>query len=119
VIPLVQTFGHLEFVLKLEEHVELREVPKYPQVLCPSNNRSMDVVRMMIDQILSLHPDVTQVHIGSDEVYHLGLCSRCIARMSKLPARKSDFPKVELFLDHVKTVATYVIQKHGKRVMMW
>lgn len=33
IIPLIQTFGHMEFLLKLPEHLHLREVPDQPQVL--------------------------------------------------------------------------------------
>lgn len=32
VIPLLQTFGHAEFVLKLRDYKHLRENPRYPQV---------------------------------------------------------------------------------------
>lgn len=32
IIPLIQTFGHLEYLLKLPEHLHLREVPDQPQV---------------------------------------------------------------------------------------
>jgi hexosaminidase len=53
VIPLVQTFGHVEFALKHPEFSELREVPESPQALCPSLNASMDFVEKMIEQASS------------------------------------------------------------------
>lgn len=51
VIPLVQTFGHMEFALKREGFVHLREVPESPQALCPSLNQSLDFVETMINQV--------------------------------------------------------------------
>lgn len=51
VIPLVQTFGHVEFALKHPEFVGLREVPESPQALCPSLNASMEFVEKMIEQV--------------------------------------------------------------------
>lgn len=52
VIPLVQTFGHVEFALKTEPFANLREVPESPQALCPSNNSSMDFVETLIRQVI-------------------------------------------------------------------
>lgn len=52
VIPLVQTFGHVEFILKLKKFADLREVPESPQALCPSNNSSLDMVETLIDQVV-------------------------------------------------------------------
>lgn len=51
VIPLVQTFGHLEFALKNPEFIHLREVPESPQALCPSLNASLELVQDIIDQV--------------------------------------------------------------------
>ena len=83
VIPLVQTFGHLEHVLKLEEFVHLREVLNNPSTLCPTKNESFDLIQMMIDQVMALHQGypIKFIHIGSDEVFQLGLCSKCRNRM--------------------------------------
>ena len=51
VIPLVQTFGHVEFALKHPEFAGLREVPESPQALCPSLNASLDFVEKLIEQV--------------------------------------------------------------------
>ena len=61
VIPLVQTFGHLEFILKLDEFKDLREVPLYPQSICPSQDRSWDVVQEVIDQVIYFKREI--IHI--------------------------------------------------------
>lgn len=51
VIPLVQTFGHVEFALKHIKWSHLREVPGSPQALCPSRNMSIDYIKEMVDQV--------------------------------------------------------------------
>ena len=83
VIPLVQTFGHLEHALKLADFYDLREVSAYPQSLCPSRNGSWHLVTDMIDQITELHSDAKWLHIGCDEVFQLGMCSICTEKLMK------------------------------------
>ncbi|XP_043466707.1 hexosaminidase D-like [Leptopilina heterotoma] len=107
IIPLVQTFGHLEFVLKLEKYKELREINRYPQSICPMYNKSEILLFEMIDQIISAHPDSKHIHIGADEVYQLGECNRCIETMAK-----ERWNKKELFLNHVIKVARYIKKKY-------
>ncbi|CAM1307053.1 hex-4 (predicted) [Pycnogonum litorale] len=115
VIPLVQTFGHLEFALKLEEYKELRETPSVPQSLCPSNVRSLELVKEMIRQIMAVHKDSRWIHIGCDEVFNLGQCDRCFSRVV------SNFTndKRLLFVDHVKKVANYVKENYQIGVIIW
>lgn len=51
VIPLIQTFGHVEFALKLPDFAHLREVQESPQALCPSYNASTKFIEQMVDQV--------------------------------------------------------------------
>lgn len=103
VIPLIQTFGHLEFILKLENFSYLREVPKYPQVVCPTHNDTFPVLTTMIDQVMELHPNIKYLHIGCDEVYYLGNCERCGLTMFN-----NKWTKSQLFLNHVIRIAKYI-----------
>uniref|UniRef100_A0A1B6ENS6 beta-N-acetylhexosaminidase n=1 Tax=Cuerna arida TaxID=1464854 RepID=A0A1B6ENS6_9HEMI len=115
VIPLVQTFGHLEFVLKLKEFENLREVPNYPQVICPSRNGTMPLLRGMIDDIVTMHPASRYIHIGCDEVYNLGECNQCLDKMLK-----ENWTKKQLFFNHIVTVASYIKEKYPNvKPLMW
>lgn len=115
VIPLIQTFGHMEFVLKLDKYKDFREVPRYPQVLCPTYNKTLPLIYEMINQVVSAHPTSKYLHIGADEVYQIGECSRCLEIMAK-----RQWSKRQLFLDHVSAVVKYVKEKYPElTVLMW
>ena len=108
VIPLVQTFGHLELFLKLEQFAHLRESPPHPEALCPSRNASRRLVEAIVDQVMELHKDAKELHIGCDEVYHMGLCDLCQRKL-----------RDELFLEHVTYVARYVRRRYGVTPLIW
>ncbi|XP_048758063.2 hexosaminidase D-like [Ostrea edulis] len=115
VIPLVQSIGHFEFVLKREKFKSLREVPNYPMALCPSNSDSLLAVCMMIDQVVELHPGIRFFHIGADEVYHLGVCEKCKRRMAE-----EGISAQQLFLVHVKAILCHIKETHPNiNSIMW
>merc|ERR1712051_836179 len=123
VIPLVQTFGHMEFVLKLDEFKDLREVPIYPQSICPSQDRSWTIIQEMIDQVLSLHPDAAWLHIGCDEDYQLGQCPICSQKLLTAntdPSNSNGYQDGRsLFLQHVHRVASYVKNQKNVIPIIW
>lgn len=115
VIPLLQTFGHLEFVLKHEKFRHLREVPRYPMTLCPVQEESFTLVTSMVDQVLRLHPESKWFHIGADEVFHIGCCEDCDSYMAMKALSKQ-----QLFLEFVVKIATHVRLKYpGVQPIMW
>lgn len=115
VVPLVQTFGHMEYVLKHNKHRSLREVDRYPNSLNPNNAETLPLVKMILTQVLEKHPKSSWVHIGSDEVYHLGEGQDS---KSWLNSNKGDLGK--MFLQHLKKVVDFLhTQFPEKNQLMW
>ncbi|PWA21362.1 hypothetical protein CCH79_00003479 [Gambusia affinis] len=100
VIPLVQTFGHMEFVLKHRSLWHLREVPHCVGTLNPHKEEGVKLVMEMLRQVVELHPHLTTVHIGADEVYTLGE-----GEDSKLWLASTGRSVEHLFLSHVTKIA--------------
>lgn len=126
VMPLVQTFGHMEFALKSASYEHLREIPESPQSICPCQKESLTFIEGMLSQVIEFHlrlsnfssnastkPEIpllfTHMHIGCDEVYRMGECSQCRGRMRN-----------EIFLTHVTNVANIIRQKWPQlQVVIW
>ncbi|XP_077358123.1 hexosaminidase D isoform X2 [Festucalex cinctus] len=114
IIPLVQTFGHLEFVLKHKSMWRLKEVPNCLGTLTP-HKEGLNLVKEMLRQVVELHPGVNTLHIGADEVYMLGegeLSKQWLAS----PGRNVQ----QLFLSHVTSVVKYIKEAWPHMtVIMW
>uniref|UniRef100_A0A8D0GJD9 Hexosaminidase D n=1 Tax=Sphenodon punctatus TaxID=8508 RepID=A0A8D0GJD9_SPHPU len=107
VIPLVQTFGHMEFVLKHEEFAHLREVATFPNALNPHREESLVLVGAMIEQVAALHGGLRWFHIGADEVYYLGE-----GEESKQWLQQEGNTAEKLCLAHMKAVAGHLLSTH-------
>nr|XP_045232315.1 hexosaminidase D isoform X1 [Macaca fascicularis] len=103
VIPLVQTFGHMEFVLKHAAFAHLREVGPFPCTLNPHEAESLALVGAMIDQVLELHPGARWLHVGCDEVYYLGE-----GEASRRWLQQEQNSTGKLCLSHMRAVASHV-----------
>ena len=53
VIPLVQTFGHMEFILKHGQFAHLRDNSEMPESICPCHEQTMKLIGLYIDQVQS------------------------------------------------------------------
>jgi hypothetical protein len=112
VIPLVQTLGHWEFILRNDKYRELAEAPDVPQQVCPSNPKSQKIVREMVREIIAAHPHSHYIHLGADETWQLGLCSACRSQGQKKNG------KHELYLDHVLK-AVRQVKAASKHPLIW
>ena len=68
----------------------------------------MKLIGLYIDQVMALHKDVKHLHIGCDEVYHLGECAPC-----------SGQTRTDVFVNHVSNVANYVKSKYPQVSSQW
>lgn len=101
IIPLVQTYGHLEWILKLKSFSHLRDNHEYPQVITQCLEESYDLIFDMLDQVIDQHKESKYFHVGLDEVYYKLQHPNC----SQTPFQ-GDFTKA--FLSHLTRVAEHV-----------
>lgn len=104
IIPLIQTYGHLEFLLSQPSLSAIREEQDVPDQLCPLHPDSMPFSKALIDMYVEAHPGLQYLHIGGDETRQLGKCPKCAAYVAK-------HGKGGLYTHYVNELIDYVCSK--------
>jgi len=110
VIPLQQSYGHLEYVLKHPQFKNLRETPDAPGEMCSCKSEAIELAKELIDEVINKHPNCGYIHLGCDEVWSLCTCGECKNRFNG--------SKEKLFISYVNQLIEYVCSK-GKKPIIW
>ena len=111
IIPLLQSLGHVEYILSHSEYAHLREVPNDFSQYCPLNPESQRLFKELAAEILELHPDGQFFHIGGDEADSLGQCPRC-------QAKAREIGKGVLYVEYINEICRFILNQ-GKRPVLW
>ena len=112
VVPLVQTLGHLEYILRLERYRHLRENPENLSQLCPCCPDSFALIETLLNEVAAAHPGTRHLHIGGDETEWLGFCPACKRRSEELGGH------VALYTEYIGRVCNWALA-HGLRPVLW
>lgn len=124
VIPEIELPGHSSAVLAAYPElgcpgthydVAIGEFWPTKAILCAGNDRSVDFLFGVLDEVMQMFPS-DYIHIGGDEVFpdNWKHCPKCQARMRELHLEKVS----QLQGWFIDTVASYLSRK-GKRIVGW
>jgi hexosaminidase len=111
VIPLQQSFGHLEYLLRHPRYQSLREDSHNHSQLCPLEAEGCKrLLGALMRELAASHPS-EYFHIGGDEARLLGHCPRCKALAKRIGS-------AGLYARHIGMVAR-IVQSLGRRPLLW
>jgi hypothetical protein len=111
VIPLQQSFGHVEYILRNYKYANLREDDKDFSQVCPSEPElNKELFTRLFKDMASVHSS-PYFHIGGDETHLLGHCEKCKKKAVEIGISR-------LYFDHIKMLCDIVVSL-GKRPVLW
>jgi hexosaminidase len=111
VIPLQQTFGHVEYILKHYKYAALREDEKDFSQVCPSElDKCRGLFTKLLTDMARTH-DSPYIHIGGDETFLLGHCEKCQRKVAQSGLSG-------LYFDYIKMICDIVVSL-GKKPVLW
>lgn len=111
VVPLQQSFGHVEYILKHPRYKALREDQKdFSQVNPLKEKLCKELFTDLFKDMIDMH-NSPYIHIGGDETYLLGKSPESQKKVAEVGMGK-------LYGDYVKMLAEVVVSL-GKRPILW
>lgn len=111
VIPLVQSLGHAEYVLRKPAYAHLRESPEVDTQYDPLSREARQLIIRLFDEAIEAVQPRKWFHIGGDEAWSLGSSEsgRAIAKEKGIG---------RLYLQHLLPLCEH-LRRHGLRPMIW
>ncbi|MDD4891429.1 MAG: family 20 glycosylhydrolase, partial [Phycisphaerae bacterium] len=110
VIPLVQTLGHVEFILRHPQFAHLSEIPGEISQLATGHPESLILAKQLVDQLIESHPNSPYIHLGADDTTQLGA-----GISAEQVARKG---KSLVWVEYMNVVCRHV-QARGRTPIVW
>jgi hexosaminidase len=111
VIPLQQSFGHVEYILRHYKYAALREDQQdYSQVNPLKEDLAKQLFTTLYKDLISTHSS-PYIHIGGDETYLLGHSEESKQKIKSLGMGR-------LYGDYIKMLCDIVVSL-GKRPVVW
>lgn len=106
-VPLLQTVGHGEYVMKHERYHSFREDPDFSDCYCVSNGEVRSFLKQWIAEICDLFGEVSHFHLGGDEAYRFGTCKHCVEQ-----------ERNSLYATHLDDISA-ILRSRGIRPGIW
>lgn len=113
IVPLVQTLGHCENMLRHSAFAMMREDPDDYGTLCPCHPDVPAHVKELIGQVLDFHPTASKLHIGCDEPT-LG-----VNPLTRAAAQADPAGMPGVIVEHVARTAAAARSLGVREVLMW
>ena len=123
IIPEVQSLGHVQYITYAHPEIgerdenetqvkdtraeDLRPSEFFTHCYCPSNEKSYEIIFDIMEEIIEVARPERYLHIGHDEVYHLGVCPKCRGKSH-----------ADLFVSDVMRLYNF-LKERGLGTMMW
>lgn len=111
VIPLQQSIGHLNYLLRHDKYAWIREEDIRKDQLCPLNPDAFKVFTELAEEVIQLHPGIRYFHIGGDEARRLGTCPKCKEKVEKYGVSR-------LYIDYINSVSQWLSER-GLTPIIW